>query len=95
MLYLAKCHGEWVGRGFQRETIEITFDVTIFGMSYGQHKLVVSHKPSGEAGQRNYTTMLHWGDLASAIKELNLVGKTFQLYAPPENQQEPFFIEIV
>jgi hypothetical protein len=84
-------------KGFpkQRETVEITFDVTILGMNYGQHKLVVSHKPSGEAGQRNYTTMLHWGDLANTIKELNLVGKTFQLYGPPENQQEPFFIEIV
>jgi hypothetical protein len=79
----------------KRETALITFVVRILGEDYGERKLVVSHKPSGEARQRNFTTALHWGDLASTIKELNLVGKTFRLYAPPENQQEPFFIEII
>ncbi|GIK43259.1 MAG: hypothetical protein BroJett011_70920 [Chloroflexota bacterium] len=79
----------------KREAVLANFIVRILGKDYGLWNLIVSHKPSGEAGQGNYTTILHWGGLASTIKELDLVGKTFRLYAPPENQQEPFFIEIV
>ena len=56
---------------------------------------MISHKPSGEAGQHNYTTILHWGDLAETIRQLNLVGKTFKLYSPPEGQAEPFLVEVV
>jgi hypothetical protein len=84
-------------KGFpkQRETTEVTFDLMILGKSYGRHKLVISHKPSGEAGQRNYTTMLHWGPLGNIIRDLNLVGKTLQLYAPSEGEIEPFYIEII
>ena len=77
------------------EKAETSFDVYILGGSYGVHELMVSHKPSGEASQHNYTTMLHWGELAETIRQLNLVGKTFNLFSPPEGQTEPFIIEVV
>jgi hypothetical protein len=77
------------------EKAETGFDVYLLGESYGVHQLMISHKPSGEAGQHNYTTILHWGDLAETIRQLNLVGKTFNLYSPREGQAEPFIIEVV
>jgi hypothetical protein len=72
----------------------VLFSVEILGHDYGIHTLRVSHKPSGEAGQGNYTTMLHWGELAETIHNLDLVARTFRLYAPPRGQSQPFFIEI-
>jgi HKD family nuclease len=76
------------------EKAEANFEVYILGESYGLHQLMISHKPSGEAGQHNYTTILHWGDLAETVRELNLIGKTFNLYAPPNGQSDPFIIEV-
>lgn len=77
------------------EKAEAKFDVYILGYKYGVHELMISHKPGGEAGQGNYTTSLHWGDLADTIQELNLVGKTLNLYAPKNGKTEPFVIEVV
>ena len=77
------------------EKAEAKFDVYILGYKYGVHELMISHKPGGEAGQGNYTTSLHWGDLADTIQELNLVGKTLNLYAPPNGKTEPFVIEVI
>jgi HKD family nuclease len=84
----------WKTRPFN-EKAEANFDVYVLGYKYGVHKLMISHKPGGEAGQGNYTTSLHWGDLADTIQELNLVGKTFKLYASPSEITEPFIIEVV
>lgn len=78
----------------KRETVVINFDVHILEFSYGIHEIIISHKPSGEAGQGNYTTILHWGELADTIKTLNLIGRTFRLYAPVDNS-EIFVIEII
>ena len=83
----------WKTRPFS-EMAEANFDVYLLGNSYGIHRLMISHKPSGEAGQHNYTTILHWSGLAETIRQLNLVGKTFNLYSPPEGQTEPFIIEV-
>lgn len=77
------------------EKAETSFDVYILGKSYGVYELMVSHKPSGEASQHNYTTILHWGELAETIRQLNLVGKTLKLYSPPKGQTEPFIIEVI
>jgi hypothetical protein len=77
-----------------REDAAARFNVTLLGQSKGIHLLRLSHKPSGEAGQGNYTTLLHWGPLADTIRELDLVGKTLSLYAPPAGSPEPFFLEI-
>lgn len=77
------------------EKAEANFDIYLLGKSYGIRQLLISHKPSGEAGQHNYTTILHWSDLAETVRQLNLVGKTFNLYAPPNGQTEPFVIEVI
>jgi len=76
------------------EKAEAAFDVYLLGKSYGIHELLISHKPSGESGQHNYTTILHWGDLAETIRKLNLVGKTFSLYSSPQGQVEPFILVV-
>ncbi|MCI0447090.1 hypothetical protein L0152_28275, partial [bacterium] len=78
----------------KRETTIISCKVVILNKDYGVQKFVISHKPSGEAGQRNYTTMLHWGEMGQIIQEQNLVGKTLFLYAPVDPQEGLFRIEI-
>ncbi len=84
---------EWRTLPYSERT-EADFDFYVLGESYGIHQLMISHKPSGEAGQHNYTTILHWGELGDIIRELNLVGRTFSLYAPPSGEIEPFTIHI-
>jgi hypothetical protein len=71
------------------------FDVTLLGNSLGVRTLAVGHKPSGEAGQGNYTSILHWGDLNTKVQKLPLVGTRIGLYAPPPGQTEPYFVEVV
>lgn len=85
---------KWKDRPYG-EIAAAKFEVQFLGKNYGLHELAISHKPSGEAGQRNYTTILHWGELGNTVRDLNLIGKTFRLYAPPEGQVEPFFIEVI
>jgi HKD family nuclease len=77
------------------EATNILFDITLRGRNIGQHRLTIRHKPSGEASQHNYTTSLHWGDISDTIRRENLVGLTFNLYAPTPGQTEPFYIEIL
>jgi HKD family nuclease len=84
---------EWRTSPYSERT-EVDFDINILGESYGIHQLMISHKPSGEAGQHNYTTILHWGELGDIIRELNLIGRTFSLYSPPSGEIEPFTIHI-
>jgi len=68
-----------------REVAIFSATIIILGENYGQHEFKVSHKPSGEAGQGNYTTLLHWWGLTDLIKNLNLVNKKFELYMPVES----------
>lgn len=49
------------------------------GRDIGEHNLTISHKPSGEAGQGNYTTMLHWSDLGPEVRGADLTGKWLSL----------------
>lgn len=66
---------------FEENTF-IDTEVIIKGKSHGIRSLEVSHKPSGEAGQGNYTTQIHWGDMNPTIKASHLTGMTLDLYAP-------------
>lgn len=77
------------------EAIRVLFNVKILGEDKGQHRLEIRHKPSGEADQGNYTTSLSWGELGILIRDSNLRGKDFYLYAPSEGQREPFYIEFL
>ena len=77
------------------EGTKVLFSITILGKYIGQYRLQVRHKPSGEAGQRNYTTSISWGEVMKFLGKPELVGKTLLLYAPPPRKKEPFHIEIV
>jgi hypothetical protein len=78
------------------EEAKVKFDITILGKSLGIYTLAVGNKPSGEAGQHNYTSGLHWNDLSDLVQtEVDLTGRTLYIYAPPEGMNEPFFIEIL
>ena len=70
------------------------FQITIRGEYLGTFDLQIRHKPTGEAGQGNYTTSLHWGELTQEIRGRALSQTIFSLYAPPPANQMPFIIEI-
>ena len=76
------------------EVASIKLDVTIQDKHFGVLDLTLSHKPTGEAGQRNYTTNIRWGSLASELQKTNVTGLTVTLYAPPAGSNSPWFIEI-
>lgn len=59
--------------------------VFIRGTDFGVRNFEISHKPSGEAGQDNYTTILRWGrNFNSAIERKNLTNAVFCLYETPD-----------
>ena len=72
----------------------VEFDVAILGKRLGIRTLQIRHKPSGEAGQHNYTTSLHWGKLGKTVREMDVVGKWLRLYGPAKGTKEPLFLEI-
>jgi HKD family nuclease len=76
------------------EETDVAFDITVSRVTLGVRRLRISDKPSGEAGQGNYTSSLHWGDLAEDIRKAKLAGKHLRLYGPAAGTSEPFFIEI-
>jgi len=77
------------------EAAQVPFHIKINGKALGVFDLQIRHKPSGEAGQGNYTTSLHWSKkLTAQIRNTVSAGEMFALYAPPEGSQSPFFVEI-
>lgn len=64
------------------EAATVPFEVTIFDEYKGKFDLEIRHKPSGEAGQGNYTTSISWGALSKIISEAKLTGARLDLYAP-------------
>jgi hypothetical protein len=84
----------WASKNPKVEEAVVSFDVTMLGKSFGVRNLTVSHKPSGEAGQHNYTTGLQWGELMPETRADNLTGRTIRIYDPPASATVPFYIEI-
>lgn len=76
------------------EVITVPFYVTINDKFLGLLKFNIQHKPSGEAGQHNYTTSLHWGDHINKIRKMVKPGQMFSLYGPTAGSKESFFIVI-
>jgi hypothetical protein len=76
------------------ESTTVPFDVTILGHHLGVFVLELSHKPSGEAEQRNYTTILHLGPLREFFRDYDVQGHLFNLHAPAE-ANAPFVIDII
>lgn len=68
--------------------------IIIRGHDYGIRNFEISHKPSGEAGQANYTTILRWGrNFTNIIEQATIANTIFSLYQTPDTDA-PFFIEI-
>jgi hypothetical protein len=60
--------------------------VFIRGKDYGVRQFEISHKPSGEAGQNNYTTILRWGsEFTPTIVTEKLTKTVLSLYETPES----------
>jgi hypothetical protein len=70
-----------------KEMASASFNLVIEGQPCGIYQLELSHKPSWESNQGNYTTGLHWGDAVSVIKIEGLIGKSLTIY---EAQQENY-----
>lgn len=75
------------------EAAKVPFEVTVKGVFHGQFDLEVRHKPSGEAGQHNYTTSISWGSVGSIISKAKLTGSRLDIYAP-KRKGKPFQIVI-
>lgn len=68
--------------------------VILRGRDYGIRNFEISHKPSGEAGQDNYTTILRWGrEFTPIVLDENLTESIFSLYETPEADAD-FLIDI-
>lgn len=81
------------GRTDQEHTF-IPIRIFILGRDHGIGNFEISHKPSGEAGQANYTTILRWGShFNRIIARNNLTDRLFSLYETP-NSDAPYLIEI-
>lgn len=76
------------------EVAEVDFDITLMGTHYGNHILTVSHKPTGEAKQGNYTTNIRWGSFASILHSIDISDRILRLYAPTAGSTTPFFIVV-
>lgn len=63
-----------------KEMASAIFKLETNGQNRGQFRLELSHKPSWESEQNNYTTGLHWGSAVSVVQDHSLVGKTLTLY---------------
>lgn len=76
------------------EDADVPFQVIARGTDFGVRNLTVSHKPTGEAGQGNYTTILKWTGITTEIRDLDLRGLTLTLYGPAAGTSEPYLIEV-
>jgi len=82
------------GRHIDQEHTFVPMRIIIRGRDYGIRNFEISHKPSGEAGQDNYTTILRWGrGFNSIVLEENLTDTVFSLYETAE-ENAAFLIEI-
>lgn len=66
------------GRHRDQEHTFVRMRIIIRGRDYGIRNFEISHKPSGEAGQDNYTTILRWGrEFNPIVLRENLTGTIF------------------
>lgn len=68
-------------RNEDQEHTFVPMRIIILGRDYGTHNFEISHKPSGEADQRNFTTAMRWGrEFNQIIQQANLTNALFSLY---------------
>lgn len=81
------------GRSNQEHTF-VPMRIIVRGRDYGVRNFEISHKPSGEAGQDNYTTILRWGrEFNPIVFQENLTNTIFSLYETGEGSAD-FLIDI-
>jgi HKD family nuclease len=69
------------GKHDDQEHTFVPMRVIIRGRDYGVRHFEISHKPSGEAGQANYTTILRWGrEFVPIVQRERLTGSALSLY---------------
>ncbi len=72
-------------RNEDQEHAFVPMRIIIQGIDHGIHNFEISHKPSGEAEQGNFTTALRWGHAFNpTIQQANLTGAIFSLYETAE-----------
>jgi PLD-like domain len=82
------------GRHRNQEHTFVPMRIFIRGRDYGIRNFEMSHKPSGEAGQANYTTILRWGrEFTPTILQEDVTGTLLSLYETPD-AEAPFLIEL-
>jgi hypothetical protein len=81
-------------RSIDQEHTFVPMHIVIMGTDYGVNNFEISHKPSGEADQNNYTTILRWGHQFNPIvSKTDLTGAVFSLYETDE-EAAAFLIDI-
>ena len=83
-----------INRRQDQEHTFVPMRIIIRDIDYGVRNFEISHKPSGEAGQNNYTTILRWGrEFNPTVLRENLTGTIFSLYEIAESDAD-FLIKI-
>lgn len=76
-----------------KEMANANFNLITGNVDHGIFNLAISHKPSWESNQNNYTTGLHWGNALDIVQNPALVGKKLSLYKAT-NEAYDFLIKI-
>ena len=87
---------EWEAEGARanQEHTFVPIRLIIGNDDFGVVNFEIGHKPSGEAGQGNYTTILRWGRaLSPVIKAISLKDCVFSLYENGDDEAD-FLIKI-
>jgi hypothetical protein len=82
------------GKHTSQERTFVPIRVFIKDSDHGVQNFEISHDPTREAGQGNFTTVIRWGrEFSPVIQDANLSGATLSLYATPD-ADAPFMIDI-
>jgi len=82
------------GKAADQEHTFVPMRVFIRGRDYGVRNFEISHNPTRESDQNNYTTNLRWGrEFTATVVQANLTGTIFSLYETGEPGAE-FLIDI-
>lgn len=63
-----------------KEMASANFKIITHGIDRGDFLLEISHKPSWEANQDNYTTGIHLSPISHIIQDQALIGKDLYLF---------------
>jgi HKD family nuclease len=85
---------KWIKRSNNnKEDASGRFRIIIDKVDYGIYNLQITHNPSGDAGQNNYTTSISWSGVSDLIKKNDLRGKNLAIYKSSDLNYD-FIIEI-